>query len=217
MPEWQCRRDSTEPFGSPTEPCSAIVMRIPEKVMTSYVARPEDFVGRRIAAGEGLGQVVSVMLRSLGSQIGGGLEEPLNMGVAHAILELLASLYSDPGANSTHESVVTRRRRVEIRNFIEENLLNPDLSPGMVAASLKISSRHMRNMFSYQGESVSEYIMRRRLDEASRRLQDPAWAGRTISEIAFNWGFNSLGSFERAFKGRYGVPPREYRFRNGAH
>jgi AraC-like DNA-binding protein len=44
---------------------------------------------------------------------------------------------------------------------------------------------------------------------------DAQWHGRTVSEIAIAWGFNSLSSFDRAFKRHYGNSPHEYRRQYG--
>jgi len=74
----------------------------------------------------------------------------------------------------------------------------------------------MRSIFNQDGEAVSTYIIPRRIEETARRLVNPTWKGCTISEIAYKWGFNSISSFERAFKSRFGEPPGSYRRRVGA-
>jgi len=51
----------------------------------------------------------------------------------------------------------------------------------------------------------------RRLDATRRDLCDPALAARSISEIAFAWGFNDAAHFSRAFRARFGRSPRELR------
>jgi AraC family transcriptional activator of tynA and feaB len=35
-----------------------------------------------------------------------------------------------------------------------------------------------------------------------------------ISEIAYAWGFNDLSHFNRAFRARFGMTPREWRHTN---
>jgi AraC-like DNA-binding protein len=68
-------------------------------------------------------------------------------------------------------------------------------------------------IFAREGECISSYVLRRRLEETARQLVDPRWRGRSICEIAFTWGFNSAPHFSRSFREQFGMPPREYRAR----
>jgi AraC family transcriptional regulator, positive regulator of tynA and feaB len=83
----------------------------------------------------------------------------------------------------------------------------------VVAAQLRVSSRYLRMIFAASRESVSSYILRRRLEECARQLADPRWRAHSISDIAFRWGFNSAPHFSRSFRDLYGTSPREYRLR----
>jgi len=42
----------------------------------------------------------------------------------------------------------------------------------------------------------------------------PAQGNRTVTAIAFDYGFNSPTHFGRAFRARYGATPRDYRRRH---
>ncbi|MGD9922536.1 MAG: helix-turn-helix domain-containing protein, partial [Pseudorhodoplanes sp.] len=59
--------------------------------------------------------------------------------------------------------------------------------------------------------SLNVWIWNQRLDGAKRDICDPALAGRTITEIAFGWGFNDAAHFSRIFRGRFGCSARELR------
>ncbi|MFD2986709.1 helix-turn-helix domain-containing protein [Sphingopyxis terrae] len=50
-----------------------------------------------------------------------------------------------------------------------------------------------------------------RIEEAKRRLVDPALAHLPILTIALDCGFGSIGPFNRAFKADTGMTPQEYR------
>ncbi len=50
-----------------------------------------------------------------------------------------------------------------------------------------------------------------RIEEAKRRLVDPAFAHLPILTIALDCGFGSIGPFNRAFKADTGMTPQEYR------
>src|SRR5690606_23432267 len=108
-------------------------------------------------------------------------------------------------------SAVVGGRDARARLFIEQNLSDPDLGPHTIARSLKVSARYLRMIFAREGECISSYVLRRRLEETARQLADPRWRGRSICEIAFQWGFNSAPHFSRSFRSHFGMSPREYR------
>ena len=58
------------------------------------------------------------------------------------------------------------------------------------------------------GKSLSDYVLDIRLGNAARALVDST---RNISEICFECGFNNLSNFNRIFKARRGVTPKEFR------
>ena len=52
----------------------------------------------------------------------------------------------------------------------------------------------------HQDETVARYILRRRLEACSRALLSPSQRGRTVTAIAFDYGFNSPTHFGRVFR-----------------
>jgi AraC family transcriptional regulator, positive regulator of tynA and feaB len=62
---------------------------------------------------------------------------------------------------------------------------------------------------------VARYILRRRLEACSRALQSASQRSRTVTAIAFDYGFNSPTHFGRVFRAKFNVTPREYRRDSG--
>ena len=62
-----------------------------------------------------------------------------------------------------------------------------------------------------EAETVTQYIQRRRLEECARALIDAPVRDRLVTEIAFDYGFNSLTHFGRVFRNQFGLTPSEYR------
>jgi AraC-like DNA-binding protein len=83
----------------------------------------------------------------------------------------------------------------------------------MVAAATGISVRYANTLLSQQGTSLERLIVARRLERCRRALEDPGQSHRTITEIAFAWGFSDPSHFNRRFKAEYGCAPRDYRQR----
>lgn len=61
------------------------------------------------------------------------------------------------------------------------------------------------------GQTFNEFINRMRVDAVARELRDPARAGRDLLQAAFDAGFSSKASFNRAFKAYTGLTPSAFR------
>jgi AraC family transcriptional activator of tynA and feaB len=140
-----------------------------------------------------------------------GLPQKFNSMMVRNVMDVLSTSYAmqfDPCLSET-SAVVSRR--MEAKRFIEAHLKDPALSPCVIAAALRLSPRYLRMLFSGDHETLSVYILRRRLEECARQISSSLWRGRTLTDIAFNWGFNSAAHFTRVFRDHYGVTPRQYR------
>jgi len=84
---------------------------------------------------------------------------------------------------------------------------NEELSLDILADHFFVSKYHLSHEFSREtGSSIYRYITLKRLVEAKQLLQDRVPA----SEVAIQCGFKDYTGFFRAFKGEYGISPREY-------
>jgi AraC family L-rhamnose operon regulatory protein RhaS len=57
----------------------------------------------------------------------------------------------------------------------------------------------------------SDYIRMVRLEECARSLIENCATGKSITNIAFDSGFNSSSYFSTQFRRHFGVSPRSYR------
>ena len=101
--------------------------------------------------------------------------------------------------------------RDRIRAHIGQHLRDPHLSIDSIAQALNCSKRHLHNAFSAEDDTPAHYILRRRLQACMRDLQNPAHAQRTITDIAFSWGFNNGAHFSRVFREHTGLTPSDFR------
>ena len=92
--------------------------------------------------------------------------------------------------------------------FIEENLKN-DFILADVAKAAGYSEYHFLRIFKQVTRlTPADYIRKRRLSEIARELYGST---RPVSDIAFEYGFNSKENFTRAFKAEHNVLPTEYK------
>jgi AraC-like DNA-binding protein len=72
-----------------------------------------------------------------------------------------------------------------------------------------ISPYHFIRLYSRAfGETPHEFMMRRRLEQAQRLLRGGSLS---VTEICFEVGYESPGSFSSSFRRFSGVSPRDYR------
>ena len=95
------------------------------------------------------------------------------------------------------------------RRLIKHHLSNAALSPAFVAALLGISVRHLYALFEASGTSFAQTVTAQRIGESRRLLKEAP--ERSISQIAFASGFESLATFYRAFQAAQGASPGDFR------
>jgi AraC family transcriptional regulator, positive regulator of tynA and feaB len=192
-------------------PNRMFVMGIPDNLIRRHIACPENVVAIPMSGSSGLSGLLSDFLQGFWRQCREEIDPAVAPRMTSAILDLMASAYTVlPQAQSDRSSLSTAHR-IRIVNYIEAHLGDPDLTPMRVADACKMTPRYLHHLFSDESETVARYILRRRLEECSRALTIPSQRGRTLTAIAFDYGFNSPTHFGRVFRARYGVTPREFR------
>ena len=92
--------------------------------------------------------------------------------------------------------------------YIEGNLKN-DFSLADVAKAAGYSEYHFLRVFKQVTRlTPADYIRKRRLSEIAREADG---SNRPVSDIAFEYGFNSKENFTRAFKTEHNCLPTEYK------
>lgn len=93
-------------------------------------------------------------------------------------------------------------------DFIENNLAE-DITLAEVANKANCSLYHFHRLFQVLvGNSVKEYIRKRRLTLAAKQLVQTK---ESVIDIAFDSRYGAPESFSRAFKKMYGLAPLQYR------
>lgn len=93
-------------------------------------------------------------------------------------------------------------------DFIEDHLTD-DIPLEEVARVAYCSLFHFHRVFQAMvGDSVKEYIRRRRLSDAARELR---YTKARVIDVAFKYRYENPESFSRAFKKMYAVAPQQHR------
>ncbi|MFF8837594.1 helix-turn-helix domain-containing protein [Streptomyces sp. NPDC015130] len=195
------------------EDCRMIFFRVPRCYLGVTESELNRVLGVPVRGGEGLGSLVSDFLTALAAQeefcrstIGDRRARTAVHLLSVLVMELLEADTTDE-ADDTSGTVTETLSR--IRAYIEEHLMDPDLSPASIARAHHISVRYLQKLFQNDGSTVSQWVRQRRLEfcrlelsRSNRRV--------TMAAVAHRWGFSSPSHFSRTFRGAYGMSPSEW-------
>lgn len=129
------------------------------------------------------------------------------LGVKAAMLQLLLELIRLQPLPPAQESLDTQRLK-QVLQLVQDNFSHK-LSVSDAAESCGFSTSHFMRWFrTHTGNSFTNHVKECRLAAAAEKLQ---LTNDKILTIASETGFDSLANFNRQFKARYGLTPREYR------
>ncbi len=189
-----------------------LLLRIPLQVFHERVLGRQirDF-GVHVFSGAGLVQITIDLLKSLVMQAG-NMTETERYTVAEVTLELMAAvLRSDAGCGQNEHGSAQVARMTRILSYLEENYTRHDLTPARVAEANAVSTRHLHNLFQHSDVTVTRWLWERRLKAARDDILNLAMSGKSITEIAYNSGFNDSAHFSRTFKARFDISPSQLR------
>lgn len=185
-----------------------LVLQFPRSALRARLEGADRATAVRVPAA-GAGAVVGAFTRALAEQAPSLDASTADRLGAHGLDLLADALAAVGGLGPADADAVRGAQRRRAQAFIEAHLDDPGLCPADVAAALHVSVRTLHKAFG-GGETVGRFLTRRRLARAAADLADPA-RRRTVTDVAFAWGFRDAAHFSRAFKDRYGVSPRDYR------
>jgi AraC-like DNA-binding protein len=112
----------------------------------------------------------------------------------------------------TREAEDLNRRLLRARDAMDRAYAEP-LNIRSVAAVAHVSEAHfIRTFRGVFGETPHRYLQRRRVERSMFLLRE---TDRSVTDICFDVGFTSLGTFSRTFREIVGEPPSVYRQGHG--
>jgi AraC-like DNA-binding protein len=104
------------------------------------------------------------------------------------------------------------RRLLRARDAMDRAYAEP-LDVPAVATVAHLSEAHfIRSFRSTFGETPHRYLQRRRVERSMFLLRE---TDRSVTDVCFDVGFMSLGTFSRTFREIVGETPSDYRAANG--
>ena len=95
------------------------------------------------------------------------------------------------------------------KKIILEGYNNENFSVSRIHEELYVSDTYLRKLFKREtGMTLHAFLIKRRLSKAADLLRNNDY---TVRELCYAVGYSDEVHFIRAFKRRYGVPPKQFR------
>lgn len=207
--EWSIY-DTARPYTvSNTSDVEQLLLLVPrEKILTRSLDL-NDSLARQYSARTGIGRLTCELMRAAFDEIPAynrQSAEDVADSISNLIRHSLLERCGQPSDLSVRENL-----RDLIKAYLDRNLRDPGLSIDQLANAFNCTKRNLHKAFSSEGTTISNNILKLRLERCRSDLDNPAHSAKSITDVAFFWGFNSSTHFSRAFKDAYGVPPQAYR------
>lgn len=183
-----------------------LVLLVPREKVLAGGLNPKDLMVQRYSARTGIGRLACDLMgtafdemASCGSDAAQDIAASISRLIAHSLLERA-------GAHTPLS--IKEGLRDRIKSFINTRLRDPRLSIDQIANQCNCTKRNLHKVFAEEGTTISQYLWRRRLEACRRDLDNPDFADKSITDIAYSWGFSSSTHFSRTFKEAFGVSPR---------
>lgn len=200
--------DTREPMESAATSVQLVTVSLARDAMRAAAGHVDHLHGRRIGRQEGA--LLAALLRELVEQVP-RLSPGAHAGVTRMLVELISLAVNPLGASGRSDFYrLEHVRREAVRRVIEANVATPDFSVQEIVQLTGISRASLYRLFEPQG-GVARYIQLCRLQQLRERLDDRAYDGRSLAELAPTVGFSGESHAGRLFKQVFGISPGAYR------
>ncbi len=191
----------------------SLYLEIPRQAFADRFRKDHVPLAMAIGTDHGLGRIAAEFCSIVAAQ-GSDLDPEVRARLGDEMMDVLALALERGGTGDLPEDQTIRRVRLRsVKAWIEEHLADPDLSLERIARSNGISLRYLHYLFRLTEMSVSEWIWDRRLHRCYDVLKRPELQALSVTEVAYQLGFNSSSHFSTAFRRKFGVSPSDLRKR----
>ncbi len=108
----------------------------------------------------------------------------------------------------------TKKRLKQIKSLILHEIRDPEMNLEFIFSSAGIGMRTVQRLFQCEGETLVSWVNKQRFIGVAEDLRSPLERKRSITDIAYSWGFKDISNFSRGFKSMYHMTPRQWRCAN---
>lgn len=185
---------------------------LPDAIVRRRAPWLMNLLGKPIAGTSGLVSCLTTLMRQA-SQCHEHLTPEEGSILEMTFIEAIC-LLGQPDQSRGKSPLPTRREeKLEtLKVMALESLECADLCARTLARDSGLSARTIHRLFAASGISFQSWVTERRLERCWTELTNSrGLRQRTVGELAYSYGFNDLSTFNRAFRKRFGMTPRQAR------
>jgi AraC-like DNA-binding protein len=187
-----------------------LVIRLPRETFAGRLGHTSRWTARVMSGTSGIGSLVSGFLRHTFVVLGS-----CSPSSAYRLSQISCDLVGTALAEIQGQEKPSQYGRIALllraKQVIETHLPDPELNPAKVASMLRISLRYLQELFKNENTTPSAWMWERRLIRSHNMLADARFANVSISQIAFDCGFNDYSHFNHRFRAAFSASPSEFR------
>jgi AraC-like DNA-binding protein len=185
----------------------ALGVELPRSLLEDHLPSGIRTGGAILLPDSGPSRVLAGLMRALGAEL--AQDTALPSTLARSIVGIVSVAFAGPAAPAPKRGMPARL--ATYREYVESRLDEAGLRPAHIAREFGVTERYVRLVFQASGESLSDFVVRRRLEKAARLLRSDECASQSVTDIALEGGFNTISHFGNRFRQRFGVSPRAWR------
>jgi AraC family transcriptional regulator, positive regulator of tynA and feaB len=206
-----CLMNTDKPSSSRSlEPIERVAVRIPREVLSRRIHLTKQMLNHALPLRDDSMLLMAFVEKLVRIDLS-TLSVAAATMVREQMIDLTAVVLGDLAGTMPRLGAAARFGTLKLRHFIESQLTNPAADAQSIAAGAGVSERHANRLLALEGTSIRRLLIERRLNKCREMIEDPQHMNRSISDIAFFYGFRNLSHFTRVFKGRFGLSPSEHR------
>lgn len=200
--------DLSRPLHAETPHCRNLTLVLPRHLLFSREAQNDALHGLVLKRSTSPARLIGNHLRTLFEDLA-DISQAEAPAIVTATANLVATLIAPQVAARSQPSPTVRGAVImQIRRYIEQNIVRPDLDPDHLCKVFGLSRASLYRLFEPFG-GVTDHIRTRRLRAAFDMLVDDGT--RTVGEVAYACGFADISAFSRAFRQQFAMSPSEVR------
>ncbi|MCP4620293.1 MAG: AraC family transcriptional regulator [Bradyrhizobium sp.] len=198
--------DYARPFHSVTTDYSNLIVILARESVPAALLSLEPH-GLVFPRGSGAAHLIGAAIQTLFAQA-----DDLTVSEAEAAIEGIVAMTTAfaRARRLADEAHHVKSRRKAVLDFIDAHLGNAELGPDEIADGTHISRASLYRTLAAEG-GIRAVLLKRRLDEALRLLLADNSDENSLMDVVRRCGFGGTSQFSRAFRARFGLPPRQYR------
>lgn len=134
--------------------------------------------------------------------------ETIDELASHALIDLARATIQSQSLRVTGFADVEDDLRSRIRDHIDHNLFDPNLTAQSIATALTVSLRYVYRLFEDEDTTIAKAIRERRIARIGAMLAE---SPKSFVQLARESGFKNTETARRAFHLQFGQSPQEFR------